>query len=42
MAVLAVSAFAAIALSLGLLRPIKALLFTLQFKNKAAEGHLDE
>jgi uncharacterized protein (DUF983 family) len=42
MAVLAVSAFVAIALSLGLLRPIKALLFTLQFKHKAAEGHLTD
>ncbi len=41
-ATLSVSAFAAIALSLGLLRPLKALLFTLQFKHKAAEGHLTD
>jgi uncharacterized protein (DUF983 family) len=41
-ATLAVSAFAAIVLSLGLLRPIKALLFTLQFKHKAAEGRLTD
>lgn len=31
-----------IVLSLGLLAPIKALLFTLQFKHKAAEGHLTD
>lgn len=42
MATLAVSALAAIVLSLALLRPIKALLFTLQFKHKAAEGHLTD
>ncbi len=42
MATLAVSAAAAIALSLLLLRPVKALLFTLQFKHKAAEGHLTD
>ena len=40
MATLAVTAAATIVLSLALLRPIKALLFTLQFKHKAAEGHL--
>lgn len=38
LAILAVTCLATIALSLGLLRPIKALLFTLQFKHKAAEG----
>jgi uncharacterized protein (DUF983 family) len=31
-----------VALSLGLLRPIKALLFALQFKHKAAEGRLED
>lgn len=42
MATLAVSATTAIVLSLLLLRPIKALLFTLQFKHKAAEGQLTD
>jgi uncharacterized protein (DUF983 family) len=32
----------AIALSLALLRPAKALLFALQFRHKAAEGRLKE
>ncbi|MGE3302598.1 MAG: DUF983 domain-containing protein [Hyphomonadaceae bacterium] len=39
---LATACAAAIALSLGLLRPVKALLYALQFRNKAAEGRLDE
>lgn len=39
---LTVSVIAAIVLSLGLLRPIKALLFTLQFAHKAAEGRLTD
>lgn len=39
---LAITCIATIVLSLGLLRPIKALLFALQFKHKAAEGRLDE
>jgi uncharacterized protein (DUF983 family) len=39
---LAITCVATIVLSLGLLRPIKALLFALQFKHKAAEGRLDE
>lgn len=38
----AITCVATIVLSLGLLRPIKALLFALQFKHKAAEGRLDE
>jgi uncharacterized protein (DUF983 family) len=40
-ATLTATGLTTIALSLLLLRPIKALLFTLQFKHKAAEGHLE-
>ena len=32
----------AVVLILGLLRPFKATLIALQYKNKAAEGHLEE
>lgn len=39
---LAIVCLATVVLSLGLLRPIKALLFALQFKHKAAEGRLDD
>ncbi len=39
---LAATAVATVILSLLLLRPIKALLFTLQFKHKAAEGRLKD
>jgi uncharacterized protein (DUF983 family) len=42
MATLGLTSLATVALSLGLLAPIKALLFTLQFKHKAAEGHLTD
>jgi uncharacterized protein (DUF983 family) len=40
--ILAVTSLATIVLSLALLERIKALLFTLQFSHKAAEGHLTD
>jgi uncharacterized protein (DUF983 family) len=39
---LAITCLATVVLSLVLLRPVKALLFALQFKHKAAEGRLDD
>ena len=37
-----IAAFATIVLSLGLLRPLKALMIALQFRHKAEEGRLEE